>query len=183
MGKLNVTETPMVGLYVIDPFVHEDAQGYFVETYNQNDMCKAGLDMIFVQENQVMSVKGVLRGMHLQIGQPQGKLVRVIEGAVYDVAVDLRRDSETFGQWYGIELTDKNKKQFYISEGFAHGYYVLSDVAKLCYKVTEFWHPNDEIGIPWNDKDLNIAWPLNPEAEIIIADKDKNYRSFREQFL
>lgn len=159
MGQIKVTETPMKGLYVIEPTVHTDSRGYFMETYNQREMHEAGLTMHFVQDNQSRSTKGVLRGLHFQKTHPQGKLVWVIRGSVFDVAVDIRSGSETYGQWYGIELTEENKKQFYISEGFAHGYLVLSDVAEFCYKVTDFWHPGDESGIAWNDPDIGIVWP------------------------
>lgn len=159
MGQIKVTETPVKGLYVIEPTVHTDSRGYFMETYNQREMHEAGLTMHFVQDNQSRSTKGVLRGLHFQKTHPQGKLVWVIRGSVFDVAVDIRSGSETYGQWYGIELTEENKKQFYISEGFAHGYLVLSDVAEFCYKVTDFWHPGDESGIAWNDPDIGIVWP------------------------
>ena len=141
MGQIKVTKAPIEGLYVIEPTVHGDNRGYFMETYNQNDMQEAGLDMVFVQDNQSMSAKGVLRGLHFQKQYPQGKLVRVIRGTVFDVAVDLRAGSETFGKWYGVELSEENKKMFYISEGFAHDFLVLSDVAEFCYKVTDFYHP------------------------------------------
>jgi dTDP-4-dehydrorhamnose 3,5-epimerase len=130
-----------------------------METYSKRDMEEAGLHMNFVQDNQSMSVKGVLRGLHFQKQHPQGKLVRVIKGAVFDVAVDLRTDSATYGQWYGVELTAENKKQFYISEGFAHGFLVLSDEAEFCYKVTDFYHPGDEGGLAWNDPEIGIVWP------------------------
>lgn len=159
MGQIKVIKAPIEGLYVIEPTVHGDSRGYFVETYNQKDMHEAGLDMVFVQDNQSMSAKGVLRGLHSQKQYPQGKLVRVVEGAVFDVAVDLRKDSKTFGKWFGVELTAENNKQFYISEGFAHGFLVMSDVAKFCYKVTDFYHPGDELGIAWNDPDIGIKWP------------------------
>ncbi|MCD8151208.1 MAG: dTDP-4-dehydrorhamnose 3,5-epimerase [Clostridiales bacterium] len=159
MGQIKVTQSPIDGLYVVEPVVHGDDRGYFVETYNQKDMHEAGLDMVFVQDNQSMSTKGVLRGLHFQKNHPQGKLVRVIQGAVFDVAVDLRPGSRTYGQWYGVELTEENQKQFYISEGFAHGFLVLSDVAKFCYKCTDFYHPEDEGGIAWNDPEIGIVWP------------------------
>ena len=159
MGQIKVTKCPIEGLYIIEPAVHGDSRGYFMETYNQNDMHEAGLDMVFVQDNQSMSVKGVLRGMHLQKEHPQGKLVRVIKGRVFDVAVDLRSESETYGKWYGVELTEENKKQFYISEGFAHGFLVLSETAEFCYKVTDFYHPGDEGGLAWNDPQIGIDWP------------------------
>ena len=130
-----------------------------METYNQNDMHEAGLDMVFVQDNQSMSRKGVLRGLHFQKQYPQGKLVRVIRGRVFDVAVDLRRNSKTFGRWFGVELTAENNKQFYISEGFAHGFLVLSDEAEFCYKCTDYYHPGDEGGLAWNDPEIGIEWP------------------------
>ena len=159
MGQIKVTKAPIEGLFVIEPTVHGDSRGYFMETYNQNDMHEVGLDMVFVQDNQSMSTKGVLRGLHFQKQYPQGKLVRVIKGKVFDVAVDLRKDSSTYGQWYGVELTEENKKQLYISEGFAHGFLVLSDVAEFCYKVTDFYHPGDEGGLAWNDPEIGIQWP------------------------
>lgn len=160
MGQINVTKAPIEELYVIEPTVHGDDRGYFMETYNQNDMKEAGLNMNFVQDNQSMSTKGVLRGLHFQKEYPQGKLVRVIKGVVFDVAVDLRSGSATYGQWYGVELTAENKKQFYISEGFAHGFLVLSDEAEFCYKVTDFYHPGDEGGLAWNDPEIGIEWPM-----------------------
>ncbi len=159
MGQIKVTKAPIEGLYIIEPTVHGDDRGYFVETYNQNDMHEAGLDMVFVQDNQSMSVKGVLRGLHFQKQYPQGKLVRVIKGEVFDVAVDLRANSSTYGKWYGVRLSAENMKQFYISEGFAHGFLVLSDTAEFCYKVTDFYHPGDEGGLAWNDPDIGIEWP------------------------
>ena len=161
MGQITVEKNVagIEGLCVITPAVHGDNRGYFMETYNQRDMSEAGLNMVFVQDNQSMSVKGVLRGLHAQKEFPQGKLVRVIQGRVFDVAVDLRPNSETYGKWYGIELTAENKKQFYIPEGFAHGFLVLSETAEFCYKVTDFYHPNDEIGIAWNDPSIGIQWP------------------------
>ena len=159
MGQIKVARTPIEGLYVIEPTVHGDERGYFRETYNQNDMREAGLDMVFVQDNQSMSRKGVLRGLHFQKQYPQGKLVRVIRGRVFDVAVDLRRNSKTFGRWFGVELTAENNKQFYISEGFAHGFLVLSDEAEFCYKCTDYYHPGDEGGLAWNDPEIGIEWP------------------------
>lgn len=159
MGQITVTKCPIEGLYIIEPAVHGDARGYFMETYNLRDMQEAGLNMNFVQDNQSMSVKGVLRGLHYQKEYAQGKLVRAIKGRVFDVAVDLRTGSATYGQWYGVELSAENKKQFYISEGFAHGFLVLSDEAEFCYKVTDFYHPGDEGGLAWNDPAIGIEWP------------------------
>ena len=138
-------------------------------------MLKNGLDMIFFQENQSMSVKGVLRGLHVQKNFPQGKLVRVVSGTIYDVAVDMRTNSLTFGRWYGVELSSDNRKQFYIPEGFAHGFYVISDIAEVCFKVSNYWHPNDEIGILWNDPELKINWPIKKRSVPIIAYKDLQY--------
>ena len=161
MGQITVEKNVggIEGLCVITPAVHGDSRGYFMETYNQKDMEEAGLHMDFVQDNQSSSTKGVLRGLHFQKQFPQGKLVRAIRGSVFDVAVDLREDSETYGKWYGIELTEENKKQFYIPEGFAHGYLVLSDHAEFCYKCTDFYHPGDDGGLAWNDPEIGIEWP------------------------
>lgn len=159
MGQITVNQTPIDGLYTILPTVHGDKRGYFTETYNERDMKEAGLDMAFVQDNQSSSTKGVLRGLHFQKKHPQGKLVRCIRGTVFDVAVDLREGSKTFGQWYGVELSEDNHLQFYISPGFAHGFLVLSDIAEFCYKVTDFYTPGDEGGIAWNDPSVGIKWP------------------------
>ena len=161
MGQIQVQKNVggIEGLCIIEPAVHGDNRGYFMETYNQNDMHEAGLDMVFVQDNQSMSVKGVLRGLHFQKQFPQGKLVRVIRGSVFDVAVDLREGSPTRGKWFGVELTADNHKQFYIPEGFAHGFLVLSDVAEFCYKCTDFYHPGDEGGLAWNDPKIGVEWP------------------------
>lgn len=198
MGQIKVTKCSIEGLYIIEPAVHGDARGYFMETYNQRDMAEAGLNMVFVQDNQSMSVKGVLRGLHFQKEYPQGKLVRVIKGRVFDVAVDLRKGSETYGKWYGVELTEENKKQFYISEGFAHGFLVLSDTAEFCYKVTDFYHPGDEGGLAWNDPEIAIEWPelngvyngtasaegytLSDGTPINLSDKDQKWLGVKETF-
>lgn len=161
MGQITVEKNVggIAGLCVITPTVHGDQRGYFMETYSQRDMAEAGLDIPFVQDNQSMSTKGVLRGLHYQIKFPQTKLVRVIRGTVFDVAVDLRPGSETYGKWFGIELTAENKKQFLIPKGFAHGFLVLSDEAEFCYKCDDFYHPNDEGGIAWNDPTIGVRWP------------------------
>ncbi|WP_088228892.1 dTDP-4-dehydrorhamnose 3,5-epimerase [Desulfosporosinus sp. FKB] len=179
MGQIKVSTCPIKGLYVIEPTIHEDSRGYFMETYNQKDMHEAGLDMVFVQDNQSMSVKGVLRGLHYQKQHPQGKLVRVIRGSVFDVAVDLRKDSKSFGKWYGVELSDENKKQFYIPEGFAHGFLVLSETTEFCYKCTDFYHPGDEGGLAWNDPEIGIEWPIEEEMKICLSERDKNWRGIR----
>ena len=180
MGKIKVTKCDIEGLYIIEPQVFGDKRGYFMETYNENDFREAGLDMKFVQDNQSSSTKGVLRGLHYQKKFPQGKLVRAIRGTVFDVAVDLRKGSSTFGKWFGVELSEENKKQFYIPEGFAHGFLVLSDEAEFCYKCTEFYHPEDVGGIIWNDPDIGVEWPLEGIDELNISDKDKAQGSFKE---
>lgn len=159
MGKMNVIACPIDGLYVVEPHVFCDERGYFYETYNERDMCAAGLDMRFVQDNESMSERGVLRGLHFQVKHPQGKLVRALQGRVFDVAVDIRPGSPTYGRYYGVELSAENRRQFYISPGFAHGYLALSDRAVFSYKVTDFYHPEDEGGIAWNDPDIGIVWP------------------------
>lgn len=198
MGQIKVTKAPIEGLYVIEPSVHGDSRGYFMETYNQNDMKEAGLDMVFVQDNQSMSTKGVLRGLHFQKEYPQGKLVRVIKGSVFDVAVDLRSGSDTYGKWFGVELTEENKKQFYISEGFAHGFLVLSETAEFCYKVTDFYHPGDEGGLAWNDPEIGIEWPslkgdypgnasasgytLSDGTSLNLSDKDQKWLGLKDTF-
>lgn len=161
MGQITVTKNVagIEGLCVITPAVHGDNRGYFMETYSQRDMEEAGIHISFVQDNQSMSVKGVLRGLHFQKQYSQTKLVRVIKGSVFDVAVDLRSGSETYGKWYGIVLTEENKKQFLIPCGFAHGFLVLSETAEFCYKCDDFYHPNDEGGLAWNDPEIGISWP------------------------
>lgn len=192
MGKIKVMSdcNGIAGLKVIEPQVFCDARGYFMETYNYNDFQEAGIGCTFVQDNQSASSKGVLRGLHFQIHFPQDKLVRVVNGEVFDVAVDLREGSQTFGKWFGVTLSAENKKQFFIPKGFAHGFVVLSDYAEFCYKVTDFYHPNDEGGLLWNDPEIGVEWPM-PEgmtkADLILSDKDKvwggigAYRAAKEQ--
>ena len=200
MGQIKVEKNAggSEGLGVIEPAVHGDARGYFMETYNQRDMEEEGLTMTFVQDNQSCSSKGVLRGLHFQKEFPQGKLVRVIKGSVYDVAVDLRRGSKTFGKWFGIELTEENRKQFYIPEGFAHGFLVLSDIAEFCYKCTDFYHPGDEGGLAWNDPEIGIQWPslkgeyqgspsaggyqLDDGTKLILSEKDQLWEGLKDTF-
>lgn len=182
MGKITVTPCDIEGLYVIEPTVFKDERGYFVETYNQNDMKEAGLDMVFVQDNQSMSTRGVLRGLHFQKQFPQGKLVRVVRGKVFDVAVDLRSDSKTYGKWFGVELSAENMKQFYIPEGFAHGFLVLSDEAEFCYKCTDFYHPGDEGGLAWNDPEIAVEWPLEEGVDLIISEKDQKWKGLKDTF-
>lgn len=182
MGKIKVTPCGINGLYVIEPSVYKDERGYFMETYNQNDFREAGLTMNFVQDNQSMSVRGVLRGLHYQKQFPQGKLVRAVRGTVFDVAVDLRAESTTYGQWYGVELSAENKKQFYIPEGFAHGFLVLSDEAEFVYKCTDFYHPGDEGGLAFNDPEIGVAWPVEQGMDLIISDKDRKWGGLKDTF-
>ena len=158
-GKITVETCDIEGLKVITPSVFGDERGYFMETYNYNDFAAAGIDCKFVQDDQSSSKKGVLRGLHFQINFPQDKLVRVVSGEVFDVAVDLREGSATYGQWYGVRLSAENKKQFFIPKNFAHGFIVLSDSAEFCYKCTDFYHPGDEGGLAWNDPEIGIEWP------------------------
>lgn len=199
MGQIQVEKNVggIEGLCVITPTVHGDTRGYFMETYSQKDMEDHGIHIYFVQDNQSMSSKGVLRGLHFQKNFPQTKLVRVIKGSVFDVAVDLRSGSDTYGKWYGIELTEGNKKQFLIPKGLAHGFLVLSDTAEFCYKCDDFYHPNDEGGIAWNDPEIGIAWPgilgtykgtacaegytLDGVA-LKLSDKDQKWRGLTDTF-
>lgn len=201
MGQITVEKNVagIEGLCVITPAVHGDNRGYFMETYSQRDMEENGIHIQFVQDNQSMSVKGVLRGLHFQKNFPQTKLVRVIHGSVFDVAVDLRKDSKTFGKWYGIELTAENKKQFLIPRGFAHGFLVLSETAEFCYKCDDFYHANDEGGLAWNDPEIGIQWPGvtgvyqgNASAEgycladgtaLNLSEKDQRWLGVKENFL
>lgn len=180
MGKFNFIKTPIEGVTVVEPTVFGDNRGYFMETYQYEDFKAVGLDMVFVQDNQSKSKKGVLRGLHYQTRNSQGKLVRVIKGEVYDVAVDLRQNSETFGKYFGVLLSEENKKQFYIPEGFAHGFLVLSDEAEFVYKCTNYYDPTSEAGLMWNDPDIGIEWPMRDGMEVILSEKDKVHPSFKE---
>lgn len=182
MGKIKVENCGIEGLYVIEPKVFFDSRGYFTETYNQNEFEEAGLNMRFVQDNQSMSSRGVLRGLHFQKTHPQGKLVRVLQGEVYDVAVDLRENSKTFGKYFGLVLSDENRKQFYIPEGFAHGFLVLSETAIFAYKCTDFYCADDEGGLLYNDPDVNIEWPVKDLEELIISDKDKLWPTIKDVY-
>lgn len=177
MGKFNFISTGIEGLVVVEPTVFGDNRGYFMETYNYEfDPYIKHLDgspASFVQDNQSRSKKGVLRGLHFQKSNPQGKLVRAIEGEVFDVAVDLRKNSKTFGKWYGVVLSEENKRQFYIPEGFAHGFAVLSDTATFVYKCTRLYDPSDEGGLMWNDPEIGIEWPMPEGTEILLSEKDK----------
>ena len=180
MGKLTVEKCDIEGVLIITPEVREDARGYFMETYQKKDFEAVGVNVDFVQDNQSASRKGVLRGLHFQKQFPQDKLVRVIKGAVYDVCVDLREGSKTFGKWMGVELSDQNKKQFFIPKGFAHGFLVLSDYAEFVYKCSDFYHPNDEGGIAYNDPDIAVKWPIEEGLELIMSEKDTKWGGFKE---
>lgn len=199
MGQITVEKnvSGIQGLCVITPAVHGDNRGYFMETYSQRDMEDAGVNINFVQDNQSMSTKGVLRGLHFQKNFSQTKLVRAIKGSVFDVAVDLRKNSETYGKWYGIELSEENKKQFLIPKGFAHGFLVLTDTAEFCYKCDDFYHPNDEGGLAWNDPEIGIEWPMlqgryNGTASgegytvdgtpLNLSDKDQKWAGIKDTF-
>ena len=195
MGKFKFTQTGIEGLVIVEPTVFGDSRGYFMETYARRDFEEAGIPYEFVQDNQSASHKGVLRGMHMQVDNPQGKLVRVISGAVFDVAVDMRTESSTYGKWFGVELTEENKKQFLIPRGFAHGFLVLSDSAEFCYKCDDFYHANDEGGLAWNDPAIGITWPgvvgayqgtasaegytLADGTPLNLSEKDQNWPNIR----
>ena len=180
MGQFQFTKTGIEGLVVVEPKVFGDNRGYFMETYNYNDFKAAGLDMVFVQDNQSKSKKGVLRGLHFQKKNPQGKLVRVVSGEVDDVAVDLRRGSDTYGKWYGVLLSAENKKQFYVPEGFAHGFVVMSETAEFVYKCTRFYDPSDEGGLMWNDPEFGIDWPVPENAELLLSEKDQHHQPLKD---
>lgn len=180
MGKIEVESCEIEGLKIITPNVIGDARGYFVETYNARDMKEAGIDRVFVQDNQSASKRGVLRGLHFQIEHPQAKLVRVIKGEVFDVAVDLRKGSETYGQWKGVLLSAENHKQFYIPEGFAHGFLVVSEYAEFCYKCTDFYHPGDEGGLPYNDPTIGVEWPIADDMEILLSERDTKWEPLKK---
>ena len=180
MGKIAVETCGIEGLKIISPAVFGDARGYFMETYNYNDFKEAGIQEVFVQDNQSASKRGVLRGLHFQIQHPQAKLVRVIRGEVFDVAVDLRKDSPTYGQWHGEILSEENKKQFFVPKNFAHGFLVLSEYAEFCYKCTDFYHPGDEGGIIYNDPAIGIQWPIPEGMELIFSEKDTKWGSLAE---
>ncbi len=182
MGKFEKQETGIEGLYVIKPTVFEDSRGFFMETYQKQDFAAIGITQEFVQDNQSKSSKGVLRGLHFQKEYAQSKLVRVIKGAVYDVAVDLRKDSKTYGKYYGVTLTEENKLQFFIPKGFAHGFLVLSEEAEFTYKCDDYYHPGDEGGLLWNDPTIGIQWPLDQIGgveNIIQSDKDKKWPTLK----
>lgn len=184
-GNFTFTQTSIEGVTIVDVKSYGDDRGYFMETYKQPDFVAGGIDVDFVQDNQSSSVKGVLRGLHFQINHPQSKLVRVVSGEVFDVAVDLRPGSATYGKWEGVVLSAENKRQFFIPRGFAHGFLVLSDTAEFCYKCDDIYHPNDEGGLMWNDPEIGIVWPamqgdeVFDESKIILSDKDKVHPAFK----
>lgn len=177
-GNFTFITTKINGVYLIEPRCFGDNRGYFMETYKKTDFEKAGIDNTFVQDNQSMSHKGVLRGLHFQKEHQQAKLVRVISGEVFDVAIDLRKDSKTYGEYVAVILSDENKKQLFIPKGFAHGFAVLSEIAEFTYKCDDYYHPEDEGGIAWNDPNIAIAWP--DVGKIELSDKDKMYPTLTE---
>jgi dTDP-4-dehydrorhamnose 3,5-epimerase len=176
MSKLTIETTPIEGLKIITPQVFGDARGYFLETYNVRDYAEAGIAVAFVQDNQSSSGRGVLRGLHFQIKHPQDKLVRVISGEVFDVAVDIRQGSATYGEWQGVILSAENKKQFFIPKGFAHGFLVLSEYAEFAYKCSDFYHPDDEGGLLYNDPRIGIEWPCPPGMTPILSERDQLWK-------
>mgnify|MGYP001141982540 FL=1 len=179
MGNFNFIKTEIDGMFIIEPTVFGDDRGYFLETYHYDEFKKAGIDVTFVQDNQSKSKCGVLRGLHFQTKRPQGKLVRVIRGKVFDVGVDLRKNSSSFGKWVGAILSDENKRQLYIPAEFAHGFLVLSYEAEFVYKCTDFYDPQNEGGIIYNDPDININWPISDDMEIFLSQKDRALPSLK----
>lgn len=185
-GNFTFTEMSIKGVVVVDLKCYEDKRGYFMETYKQPDFVAAGINAAFVQDNQSSSTKGVLRGLHFQIKHPQGKLVRVTKGEVFDVCVDLREGSSSYGKWEGVFLSEDNRRQLYIPKGFAHGFLVVSDYAEFCYKCDDIYHPGDESGIAWDDPDIGIEWPISKLGNgfnsemIILSEKDKANPSFQQ---
>ena len=198
MGKLTITECPIKGLFIIEPQIIEDDRGYFFEAFNHRDLEREGIRFDFVQENQSCSAKGAIRGLHFQKQYPQAKLARVLKGRVFDVAVDLRGDSETYGQWFGVELSEENKKMFLVPEGFAHGLLSLTEGAVFSYKCNDYYHPGDEGGIAWNDPKVGIQWPevegtysgsASPEgyklrdgSPLILSEKDRRWQPLEQTF-
>lgn len=180
MGKFKFIETKIPDLYIIEPTVFGDERGYFMESYNEKDFHEAGLTMQFVQDNESRSKKGVLRGLHFQTKHTQGKLVRCTEGEVYDVAVDLRKGSPTYGQWVGAYLSEDNKRQFYVPEGFAHGFLVMTEYATFSYKCTDYYAPDYDGGVLWNDPDIGVEWPIDRIDELCLSDKDVKQKKLSE---
>lgn len=180
MGQITVETCEIEGLKIITPKVFGDARGYFMETYQYEDYKAAGIPQVFVQDNQSASSKGVLRGLHFQKEFPQDKLVRVIKGEVFDVAVDLREGSPTFGKWFGVVLSEENKKQFFIPKNFAHGFLVLSDYAEFCYKCSDYYHPGDEGGLYYADPEIGVEWPIAPDMQLLLSEKDQCWGGLKE---
>ena len=178
MGKFTFTETEIPGVVVIEPQVFGDDRGYFMETYQKDQFAEAGIDKEFVQDNQSRSTRGVLRGLHFQKNHTQGKLVRVTKGEVFDVAVDLRKGSATYGRYVAVTLSADNNRQLYIPRGFAHGFLVLSETAEFAYKCDDFYHPEDEGGICWNDPTIAVQWPEVPS--LVLSEKDKKHPTLKE---
>ncbi|RDB70497.1 dTDP-4-dehydrorhamnose 3,5-epimerase [Eggerthella sinensis] len=176
-GNFTFTETSIEDVLIVDVTAYGDERGYFVETYKRPDFVAGGIGAEFVQDNQSSSTRGVLRGLHFQIEHPQSKLVRVVSGEVFDVAVDLRPGSATYGKWEGVVLSAENRRQFFVPRGFAHGFLVLSDVAEFCYKCDDVYHPNDEGGLMWNDPEIGIAWPIPEGMELVLSEKDQAHPS------
>ncbi len=175
--SIKCTKTELPGVLLIDPGVYKDSRGFFMETFHQKKYAEAGIDHTFVQDNYSHSSRGTLRGMHYQLNHPQGKLVYVITGEIYDVAVDIRRGSPGFGKWVGQRLSDENRRQIYVPEGFAHGFCVISETADVLYKTTDLYNPDDEYGVLWSDSAIGIDWPV--EAPI-VSDKDKLFSGLKE---
>ena len=186
MIKFEKIKIGIEGVFLIKPFVYNDSRGFFYESYNKRDFFELGIADDFVQDNHSKSQKNVLRGLHFQKNYPQGKLIRVIKGKIYDVVVDLRKENSTFGKWFGVELSEKNKYMLYIPKGFAHGFLTLEDETEVLYKTTDYYNSEDEDGIIWNDKTLNIDWRFKEygidEKNLILSEKDKKQLSF-EKFL
>ncbi len=180
MGQITVETCEIEGLKIITPKVFGDARGYFMETYQYEDYKAAGIPEVFVQDNQSASTRGVLRGLHFQKEFPQDKLVRVIKGEVFDVAVDLREGSPTFGKWFGVVLSEENKKQFFIPKNFAHGFLVLSDYAEFCYKCSDYYHPGDEGGLRYDDPEIGVQWPIAEDMQLLLSEKDTKWGGLKE---
>lgn len=180
MGNFKFTKTAIEGIIIVEPKVFGDDRGFFMETYQSEEFAKGGITADFVQDNHSGSTKGVLRGMHYQINFPQSKLVRCISGEVFDVVIDLRENSPTYKKWEGVILSAENRKQLFVPKGFAHGFLVLSDTAELLYKVDDYYHPNDEGGIMWNDPEIGINWPISDDFQPILSDKDKKHPPFNK---
>lgn len=180
MAQIQVTDTKLYGIKVVQPQVFGDNRGWFMEGYKYDNYCQSGITCTFVQDNLSYSKKNVLRGLHFQTKHQQDKLISVLRGKIFDVVVDIRKNSITFGQWFGIELSAKNRKQLFIPKGFAHGYIVLSEDAEILYKCSEKYYPEEESGILWNDKDLRIDWKVKDEEKLILSEKDKKWQTWKE---